>query len=120
MLRLRREREIVTNRQEYTQASSSTVTALDAYILALEQKYPGRPELTAQVMRLSEYRFQLQNDQLRAADNSEKLRQAIAELTQANSWIQQEITASKEFQQKVEAAAEIADIIQRGIGFALG
>lgn len=109
----------MTGHQQYAQTTSSIVPALDAYILSLEQRYPGRPEMTAQVMRLSEYRFQLQNDQLRAADNSERLRQAIADLTQANSWIQQEITAAKEFQQKVEAAAAIADIIQRGIGFAL-
>jgi predicted nucleic acid-binding Zn-ribbon protein len=105
--------------EKFAEERTSIEPRLEAYIATLRAQNNGSEAMTTQIRRLQESLYQLQNDELQAADNSDKLRRAVADLTAANADIQLEITSAKEFQQKVEAAAEIASVIERVIGLAL-
>ena len=104
---------------QFAQKRTSIKPRLEAYIAALRAQNDGSEAMTTQIRRLQESLYKLQNDELQAADNSDDLRRAVADLTAANADIQREITSAKDFQQKVEAAAEIASVIERVIGLAL-
>lgn len=113
--------------QQFAQAGALVIPNLQNYINLLEAEYQNqvaapaetRAAMATAIRRLREYLYQLQNAQLQAADESEELKRAIADLRSANADIRVEINAAKDFQENVEAAAAIADIIQRAAGLAL-
>ncbi|WP_298241393.1 hypothetical protein [uncultured Bradyrhizobium sp.] len=118
---------MMANSQQFAQAGALIIPSLQNYINVLEADYQNqtaappetRAAMATAIRRLREYLFGLQNAQLQAADESEELKRAIADLKSANADIRSEINSAKEFQENVEAAAAIADIIQRAIGLAL-
>jgi hypothetical protein len=109
----------MSTRQEFAQAGTLSVQEISSYIDHLRQRHGESGDMATQLRKLSELRFQLQNAELRAADNSPALAQAVRDLTQANALISREIASAKQFQQDVETAAAIAGIIQRALSIAL-
>lgn len=109
----------MSGRQQFAQEGSQLIPVLQGYIQKLREGYGQRDEMAEPIRRLSEELFKLRNAQLVAADNSEELKQAIADLRRANAEIQREINDAKEFSERVQMAAAIAGLIQRAIGLAV-
>jgi hypothetical protein len=105
-------------RQQFAQATTSVISGLEEYIRKVgTQSQHGN--MTTQLRRLEEALFELQNIQLKAADDSPALRAAVVELTQANAQIDQQIKAGKDFQEKVETVAAIAELVEKAITLAV-